>query len=105
MDLSNATNVVELNFSAEKNDVEGISFSLFLVQTADANQMGSSSEYVGMLDYVRGERVIKIARFDSADKLYYLIPLWWVKCVDNEVVFLSKTEVQFLNEAVAVTVR
>lgn len=91
------------NTTSASREIEEIRFSLFLIQTADANQAGSPSEYVGMLEYFGSERVIKIARYDSADKCHYLIPLTWVKCVDNEVVFLNKTEAEFLNEAVSVS--
>ncbi|MBV9387859.1 MAG: DUF2171 domain-containing protein [Chroococcidiopsidaceae cyanobacterium CP_BM_ER_R8_30] len=47
---------------------------------------------IGTVEHLDSEKYIKLAKSDSPDGQYHWIPTEWVESVDDQAVYLNKTE-------------
>lgn len=61
---------------------------------------GSGSIQVGIVDHMDGEKYIKLNKRDSPDGQHRWVPVDWVESVDDNVVYLNKTQDEFMAGAI-----
>ena len=76
---------MKMNISNVRPDME--------VNAKTSGQTGESTcDCIGTVDHMDGERYIKLKKSDSPDGKHHWIPIDWVDKIENNQIYLNKTE-------------
>ena len=70
-------------------DTSKIKEHMMIHAQGEGNMLGESCMHV---DHMDGEKYIKLTKSDSADGQHHWIPVDWVESVDEQGVYLNKTQ-------------
>jgi hypothetical protein len=77
-------------------DTSKIKEHMMIHAKGEGSMQGESLMHVGTVDHMDGEKYIKLTKSDSADGQHHWIPVDWVESVDEQGVYLNKTQDEFM---------
>ena len=73
-------------------DTTKIKPHLIVYAKGEGSRQGAPSLHVGTVEHVDSDKYIKLIKSDSADGQHHWLPLNWVESVDDQAVYLNKTQ-------------
>ncbi len=65
---------------------------LIVYAKCKGSSQGGPGVHIGTVEHMDGDKYIKLAKSDSLDGQYHWLPADWVEAVDDQAVYLNKTQ-------------
>lgn len=78
--------------------VEKIKPNLMVHAKGTGEMNGAKGVHVGTVDHIETDEYIKLSKSDSQDGRHHWIPTAWIEKIDDQAVYLNKSEEEFYAE-------
>jgi hypothetical protein len=84
--------------TSKMTDMSKIKEHMMIHAKSEGNMPGEPFMPVGTVDHMDGEKYIKLTKSDTTDGQHHWIPVDWVESVDEQSVYLNKTQEELMTE-------